>query len=282
MTPWDGTRDLAGGKGYVSAGLGQLHYRDTGPHDSGPAFLLMHQSPFFMIEYAAVQTILAARGVRSITVDTPGYGMSDHPWPPPSIEELADNLLALLNALGLKRVIAAGHHTGVCIATALAARHPDRVAGVILHGCPIYTPEEAARYSASAPWEIGTPQADGSHLMHIFRRIPPRDAGETLIRTWMSAALLLQGPDSGHEAVRRYDLAGELARVTAPGMIVTEVDDVTHHMDQRARAIRPDFGYFVLAEHGTSAIMTAPDDWADMAIRFREELGKTKPPPQNE
>ena len=223
-----------------------------------------------MIEFAAVQNVLAARGVRSVAVDTPGYGLSDQPPGAPTIGDLADNLLPLLDALGLTRVIAAGHHTGACIAAALAARHPDRVCGVILHGCPLYSAEEAARFRHAKPWELGALVPDGSHLLQIFARIPPRDPGETLIRTWMSAGLLLQGGDGGHLAVNDYDMAADLRAITAPGLIITERDDVTHAMDQRAHELRPDFDYRVLGERGTSAVMTDAEAWADLAIGFRQ------------
>ena len=267
---WPGLSALAGGKAYVATSLGQLHFRDAGPRDSQAPFLLLHQSPQFMIEFGAIQNALAARGVRSVAVDTPGYGMSDSPPGTPGIGDLADNLLPLLDLLGLTRVIAAGHHTGACIAAALAARHPARVGGVILHGCPVYSADEAARFRNAKTWELGALVPDGSHLLHIFARIPPRDPGEILVRTWMSAGLLLQASDGGHFAVNDYDMAADLRTITAPGMIITERNDVTHVMDQRAHALRPDFDYRVLGETGTSAVMTDPEAWVDLAMEFRK------------
>ena len=139
---WQGLDMLHGGKGYVDAPLGQMHYRDVGPRGARPPMLLIHQSPMSMVEFGAVQNSLAALGVRSVAPDTPGYGLSDQPTYLPTVGGLADNLVALLDHLQIERVVASGHHTGACIATALAARHPDRVAGVVLHGCPVYTAEE--------------------------------------------------------------------------------------------------------------------------------------------
>ncbi|MGZ5921087.1 MAG: alpha/beta fold hydrolase, partial [Rhizomicrobium sp.] len=222
-----------GGKGYVSAPLGQLHYRDIGPHDSSVTLLLFHQSPQNLLQFGAIQNALAARGVRSIAVDTPGYGMSDQPDCIPTIGGLADNMLALFDAKGLEKAVVAGHHTGACIATALAARHPNRVAGIILHGCALFSPQEADEFRRAPEWPR-KPVRDGSHLTHIFSKWPSAgDDADLAFKTWISASMFLQGPDIGHFAVYRYDMEADLRRVQAPGLIIAETEDMTHHMDER-------------------------------------------------
>lgn len=263
---WPGLNMLMGGKGYVTAPLGQLHYRDVGPRESH-GLLLLHQSPQSMVEFGAVQNSLVRRGLRSIAVDTPGYGSSDPPPGQPTIGEFADNLISLLDALQLATVTAAGHHTGACIATALAMRHPRRVTGVILHGCPLYSAEEA-EVARNKHLYDRVPVADGSHLSQIFKWKGVGDHGDLLNRTWMSIALFQQGRDLGHRAVAHYDMQQDLSMIRARGLIISEVDDVTHHMDQRARALRPDFEYRQLPGPGMSTIMTDPDAWAEVAAAF--------------
>ena len=48
-------------------------------------------------------------------------------------------MIAVLDALGLERALVVGHSLGAYIASALAAAHPDRVAGLVLvdGGLPI-------------------------------------------------------------------------------------------------------------------------------------------------
>jgi len=266
---WGGVDMLAGGKGYAPTPLGQVHYRDIGPRDARATMILFHQSPLSMVEFGAVQNSLAKLGIRSIATDTPGYGMSDQPAMLPSIGGFADNFVHVLDHLQIAEVVAAGHHTGACIATALAARHQSRVAGIVLHGCPVYTEEEAARFSAEEEWDR-SPKSDGSHLSQLFKwgggkTLTPNEA---LARTWMSVAMFLQGPDIGHWAVNRYDMTTDLKALNIPGLIITEKDDVIAYMDERARDMRPDFSYQVLAEHGATAILTDPDGWAALAASF--------------
>lgn len=272
---WPGLKMLTGGKGYCNAPLGQLHYRDVGPRSARPPFLLIHQSPLSMVEFGAVQNSLAGLGFRSIAMDTPGYGLSDQPELLPTIGGFADNLVALLDHLQLPRVVVGGHHTGACIATALAARHPSRVAGVILHGCPLYSAEEAAAFRRQAEWDR-TPRLDGSHLSFLFSDPDVRallDEVAVPAWTWMAVMMFMQGPDIGHWAVNRHDMARDLAEVRAPGLVLTDLEDHIHFMDHRAIALRPDFRLGILSEHGTHAIISNPDRWARLAVEFVRKTG---------
>jgi pimeloyl-ACP methyl ester carboxylesterase len=269
---WPGATMIIGGKGYATTPLGQLHYRDIGPRDARATILLLHQSPVSMIEFGFVQNSLAKLGIRSIAPDTPGYGMSDQPSILPSIGGFADNLVYLLDHLGLDKVVAAGHHTGACIATALAARYPERVSGVALHGCPVYTEEEARQHLERPEWDR-TPKKDGSHLSQLFKsgNLKTRDEFEFAAWTWMSVTMFLQGPDIGHWAVNRYDMTTDLMALKCPGLIITEGEDVIHYMDKRAHEMRPDFTYRVLAEEGFAGTLSDPDGWARIAAEFIDE-----------
>lgn len=266
---WGGIDMLVGGKGYAPTPLGQVHYRDVGPKDAVATLLLFHQSPMSMVEFGAVQNSLARLGIRSIATDTPGYGMSDPAEILPSIGGLADNFVAVLDHLGIAKAVICGHHTGACIATAFAARHPERALGVILHGCPLYDEEERAKWLASPEWDR-SPKEDGSHLSQLFRwrGAAPQTAESLTLRTWMSVTMFLQGPDIGHWAVNRYDMESDFKALAVPGLIITEGGDVTHHMDERAHAMRPDFQYRLLAEDGMTALMGDPDGWAKLAQEF--------------
>jgi len=253
---WGGTKALNGGKAYVAASLGQLHYRDVGSSDL-PPLLLLHQCPQSMIEFGAAQNVLVEGGLRSIAVDLPGYGLSDHPTVLPTIGGFADNFIDLLDALELPQVVAYGNHTGACVAAALAARHPQRVAAVILHGCPLYSEEQSAAYAEKQLWDC-TPVKDGRHMSQLFDWAVVGDMSELINLTWMSVGMLLQSRDIGHWAVNRYRLADDIARIEAPGAIISEVEDLTHEMDQQVRALRPDFGYFQVNRPGNSLVMGDP------------------------
>lgn len=68
-----------------------------------------------------------------IAIDLPGHGQSDPPGRT-SVEEYADVVLRVVNALQFDRAVVVGHSLGGAIAQMLALSHPDRVAGLGLVG----------------------------------------------------------------------------------------------------------------------------------------------------
>jgi len=77
-------------------------------------------------------------GIRLLTVDRPGYGGSTA-LPAavlPDLPTQADDVIAVLDHLGVAEVAVAGWSHGGRVAAALAARHPDRVRAVAIVGTP--------------------------------------------------------------------------------------------------------------------------------------------------
>ena len=68
-----------------------------------------------------------ARDFTVIAVDQRGIGLSDKPDGRVRHRPLANDLIALMDALGHERFAVVGHDTGFVISYALAADHPDRV-----------------------------------------------------------------------------------------------------------------------------------------------------------
>ena len=279
-TRWVGLSQLHGGKGYADTPMGQVHYRLAGEGE-GPTLLLLHQTPWSMIQFAEIQTCLAEMGIRSLAIDTPGYGMSDAPEGKPTIAEYADNVVPVLDRLGIDRVIVAGHHTGAAIATAFAAAHPERTAGLLLHGTPLYSDEERIKRLAQPehPRELAE---DGSHLSTYFRSIRDYAGAEprTLITTnWSTIVWYLAGAaDVAHDAVFNYDLKSDLLAVRAPVLILSDEGDSLHENDGRARALRPWFGYHLFSNGRSHGLMIDPARWSGMAAAFVREVREGKAP----
>ena len=88
----------------------------------------------------SVWTLLARwyahHGYRVLAVDQPGHGRSDGP-PLASVEALADWLLALLDAAGVKSAHLVGHSMGSLIALEAASRAPERVDGLVMVGTAV-------------------------------------------------------------------------------------------------------------------------------------------------
>ena len=121
-------------RGYVETPEGLIHYRERGP-SSGPVLLLLHQTPSNSEQYSASLPLFAARGYRTIAMDTPGFGMSDPPAAKPAhMQWFASRVVQLLDGLGVDRAHIFGHHTGCTIALETAATYPERVGKLACFG----------------------------------------------------------------------------------------------------------------------------------------------------
>jgi pimeloyl-ACP methyl ester carboxylesterase len=242
---------------------------------SGPVLLLIHQTPWSLIEWADIQPCLATRGIRTLALDTPGYGMSDAPDGKPSMQQYADNIVPVLDQLRIARVAVAGHHTGAAIAAALAARHPDRVTGVILHGAPNYNPQERAQRLA-LPEPDMTLKPDGSHLSAYYAKLwkaqgkSPRNLATI---NWSTLNLFLAGAsDVAHAQVYNNDMAGDLRRIAAPLLVLSDGADALNAIDQRTGSMKPNFRYEKFSDGSAHALIEEPARWSDVAAQFVRAL----------
>ncbi|MET8307886.1 MULTISPECIES: alpha/beta fold hydrolase [unclassified Micromonospora] len=226
-------------RGYVDLPWGQVHYRHGGTADQ-PVLLVLHQSPLSSATYDAVIAPLAERGVRTIVVDTPGFGMSDAPPRPWSIPEYADAVWQVADALGLGAVHLLGQHTGATIGAEAALLAPARVHRLILQGLPLYDDaERKAKVESYAPGYV--PDRDGSHLRVIwdrvyglYPRLTPDEANRQV------AEYLMTGPDyaTAYRAVfaHRLDTA---ALAAIPTVLLHGGDDLVDRMTPVVTAALP-------------------------------------------
>ena len=101
----------------------------------GPPLLLVHGWPESWYAWRLVMPALA-RDFTVVAVDQRGMGLTDKPADGYDAGTLAADLVALMDALGFDRFAIAGHDTGMVIAYAVAADHPDRVAALVAAEIP--------------------------------------------------------------------------------------------------------------------------------------------------
>jgi len=118
---------------YVDTGDVRLHAVTGG---DGPPLLLVHGWPQTWYAWRMVMPALA-RDFSVVAVDQRGIGLSDKPQDGYDTATLADDLVALMDALGHPRFALYGTDVGMPIAYALAADHPDRVDRLAVSEAPL-------------------------------------------------------------------------------------------------------------------------------------------------
>jgi pimeloyl-ACP methyl ester carboxylesterase len=112
----------------IRANGAAFHVARTG---AGRPLLLLHGWPEFWLTWKPVMTRLADR-YTLIAPDLRGFGDSDKPHGAYGPDQHTDDMLALLDALGVDKAGVVGHDVGGAVMQPLARKAPDRIAGLFL------------------------------------------------------------------------------------------------------------------------------------------------------
>jgi pimeloyl-ACP methyl ester carboxylesterase len=110
----------------LKASRASFHVARTG---KGPVLLLLHGWPEFWLAWELVMQRLADR-YTLVAPDLRGFGESEKPAGPFGPDGHADDILALLDALGAERVGVVGHDVGGAAMQPLARKAQDRFIGL--------------------------------------------------------------------------------------------------------------------------------------------------------
>jgi pimeloyl-ACP methyl ester carboxylesterase len=111
--------------------------RDTGPL-GGEVVVCLHGFPQDGTAYDDVARLLAADGLRVLVPDQRGYSPGARPAGRSAyvLEELADDVVALLDAAGAQEAHVVGHDWGGAVAWFLGSRRSDRVTSLTVLSTP--------------------------------------------------------------------------------------------------------------------------------------------------
>jgi pimeloyl-ACP methyl ester carboxylesterase len=250
----------------VSAGLP----RDTDAGRYQPVVLL-HGIGGSAQSCAAVAERLAASGLTSWCVDAPGYGASVDPQ---AGDDLVADMIALLDALSPQRpVILLGTSWGGVVATAVALRRPDRVAGLVLADSTRGSGTTAEK-AAAMRGRITEMQERGA--VAIARERAPRLTAPSVDPAVADAvlasmsALRLPGFRAAAEFMAATDHGPRLSEIVCPTLVlVGEHDTVTGVEESRllADAI-PGARLHIIADAGHVAVQEQPDVVTNLVTEF--------------
>ena len=143
----------------------RFHVTESGPADGRPVVAL-HGWPQHHWEYRDLLADPPA-GLRIVAPDLPGYGWSGpapHRW---AKDDVATDVLALLDALGLGRVLLIAHDWGAYAGYRMVLRSPERFDGFVA-------------MNMAHPWQ--SPRTALPHLWRLYYQVPLATAGVPLQR----------------------------------------------------------------------------------------------------
>jgi pimeloyl-ACP methyl ester carboxylesterase len=264
---------------HVAAGGTSLAVHTAG---SGLPLVLLHAFPLDHSMWAFQEPL--AEQVRLVVPDLRGFGGSDEAVPE-SIAALADDVVALLDAVHVAGpAVICGISMGGYVAQHVAARHPDRVAAVILVATKLEADSAEARAGrtdlAAKVGRLGLGILADAMIPRLLadsaeaRRAPGRADVESLLRR----TILAQRVETVQTALAalgaRPDMTEPLRQLRAPALLVAGAEDAITPPEclQAAKAIIPRAKLLIVPAAGHMVPLEQPEVFNAAVLEFLREL----------
>lgn len=255
----------------------RLAYDERG---SGPAVILIHGFPFCRQLWQPQAAALSAAGYRVVTPDLRGFGESPPAPGACTMGLYADDVVALMDRLGIGRAVLGGMSMGGYVLLELLARYPQRAAGAMFLVTRAAADDAAGRERRSflaAEVEAGRPVAVAEAFTQVlFSPRTPQDnpALVAAVRRWMEATPA-RGLVGGLLAMRdRKDYRQELHRFTLPALVVGAEEDRAvpcEHARELAAGL-PEATLRVIEGAGHMANLEQPEPFNGCLLEFLRTL----------
>jgi len=216
---------------FVSATDGtRIHYEVTGKTGATP--VLMIQGLGASKNAWNLQRIAMATRFRIISFDNRGAGRSDKPTEPFTLEQMADDAIAVLDAAGIETAHVVGASMGGVISQIVAVKYPQRVRSLTLvcTACRNHPWRQellqswAKTAEEKGMIEVGKEAAQWVMSPRSFRRLVPAF-------TWMGPLAALRPRHSFVSQIdailnTREDLVDQLSTISAPTMVIVGNQDI--------------------------------------------------------
>jgi pimeloyl-ACP methyl ester carboxylesterase len=254
-----------------------LHLLESGA-PGAPVLCFLHGGAAHAHWFDAVTPAFTDR-FRVVSLDQRGHGESQWAVPPAyGTEDFVGDLRALMDTTGWARMILAGHSMGGHNAMTFAARHPERVAAlVIIDSRPAIPPE---RLNVMHARGLRAPRVHPSAeaAAAAFRLLPRETLAEPALLAHMARAAVARR-DGGwgwrfdpqtHGERRPVDAWPLLPRITAPTLVVRGglSPVLTAEMAERLRTTIPRASLVTIPNAYHHLTLDAPTAFTEALDRF--------------
>src|SRR5947207_13257373 len=212
----------------VSIGDADIYYEEKGqgaplllvPGLAGTGAFFMSQTPEF------------SRDFRTIVHDHRGAGRSTHSRIAYSVEQMADDTLRLMDALGISAAPLVGHSTGGAIGQVIGTEHPERLASLVLSATwagpdPYFRRLFEARKQILLDSGVEAYLRASSLVQTTPRWVSENDEFLTeLHRATAASCAPIEVIASRIDAIVRHDRRHRLTEIRVPTLVIVARDDM--------------------------------------------------------
>ena len=228
----------------------------------GEALIFIHGWPDSWFSWSRMLALLP-EGYRAFALDQRGFGDSERPAAGYTIEQLAADVVAFMDAVGVARATLIGHSMGTFVARRVAETAPERVDRLVLIGSAVRAPNAVTREVAELLAPLTDPLPEGFvrefQASAIYLPIP-----EPFFERLVTASL--QAPawvwQRAFEGLLAFDDGADLGRIAAPTRILWgDHDALFSDRDEQFRlaAAIPGARLTILPETGHSPNWERPE-----------------------
>ena len=220
-----------------------------------------------------------SRDYRVIVHDQRGTGRSSQ-VPVVSVEQMADDAVAVMDAAGVDRALYLGHSTGAAIGVALALQYPDRIAGLVINAST--THGDAYRHKLlglrKALLEMGRPDLYASYttLLLYPHWYINQHHGQLMADEARTVQSLgnHEAQASRLDAILNFDPRESLSRLAVPTLVLCAQDDILTppYFAKEYAALIPGASLITLQTGGHAASRTVTAEYDSVVRHFFEAL----------
>ena len=212
----------------VSIGDAELYYEDTGRGEP----LLLVPGLSGRGSFWASQVADFARDFRVVVHDHRGTARSTHSRIRYSVEQMADDVVRLMDALGIDAAHLVGHSTGGAIGQVLALEHPRRLRSLVLSATWAGPDPYFQRLFESRKGVLLSQGVEAYVRASALFLAPPAwiSANDALLteqhKTVLAEAAPVEVTASRIDAILRHDRRARLAEIRLPTLVIVAEDDI--------------------------------------------------------
>ncbi|MEI7772404.1 MAG: alpha/beta fold hydrolase [Chloroflexales bacterium] len=252
----------------------RMRYEDVG---SGPALLLIHAFPLSGAMWRPQVQALQGQ-LRLIAPDLRGFGGTDAPPGPYTMDQHADDLAALLDQLGVGQATLCGLSMGGYIAMAFMRRHAARARALILADTRAGADSAEAQAGREANARIAEAQGAAAIADKMIPGLVAPGAGQEL-RAALRDMIVANTPQGIAGALRgmalRPDSTASLRAASVPAVVIVGEEDGLTPPTEAGQITMALAGSYVMTLPGAGHLssMESPEAFTTALRAFLAECG---------